>query len=97
MSYKIEYEKKVVKFLKKLAKSTPKDFFKIDTFLNEILTNCENPCTLPNAKHLQGFNDNRYRWRLGDYRIIGIIKNDTFQLIQVIKISKRDENTYKGL
>ncbi|EOA2864014.1 MULTISPECIES: type II toxin-antitoxin system RelE family toxin [Campylobacter] len=97
MSCKIEYEKRVVKFLKKLAKSAPKEFFKIDTFLNEILPNCENPCILPNAKYLQGFNDNRYRWRLGDYRIIGIVKNDTFHFIQVIKISKRDENTYKGL
>ncbi|MCR2112412.1 hypothetical protein [Campylobacter upsaliensis] len=39
MSCKIEYEKRVVKFLKKLAKSAPKEFFKIDTFLNEILPN----------------------------------------------------------
>lgn len=97
MSCKVEYEKRVVKFLKKLAKSAPKEFFKINIFLNEILPTCENPCILPNAKHLQGFNDNRYRWRLGDYRIIGIVKNDTFHLIQVIKISKRDDSTYKGL
>lgn len=97
MSYKVEYEKRVVKFLKKLAKSAPRDFFKIDTFINENLITCENPCTLSNARYLQGFNDNRYRWRLGDYRIIGIIKNDAFQVIQIIKIAKRDENTYKGL
>lgn len=97
MSFKIEYERKVVKFLEKLAKSSPREFLKIDTFLNESLANCENPCTLPNARRLQGFNDSRYRWRLGDYRIIGIVTNHGFQLIQVIKISKRDENTYKGL
>ncbi|STO97579.1 type II toxin-antitoxin system RelE/ParE family toxin [Helicobacter canis] len=97
MSYNIAYEKKVIKFLKKLAKSAPREFVKIDIFLNESLATCENPCTLPNAKHLQGFNDNRYRWRLGDYRIIGIVKNDTFQVIQIIKVAKRDENTYKGL
>lgn len=97
MSYKIEYEKKAVKFLKKLAKSAPREFFKIDTFLNESLTTCENPCTLPNAKHLQGFNDNRYRWRIGEYRIIGIVENGKTKIIKVIKIDKRDSTTYKGL
>lgn len=61
MSYKVEYEKRAIKFLKKLAKSAPKEFFKIDTFLNEILPTYENPCLLPNAKRLQGYNDNRYR------------------------------------
>lgn len=54
MSYNIAYEKKVIKFLKKLAKSAPREFLKIDIFLNESLATCENPCTLPNAKHLQG-------------------------------------------
>ena len=97
MSYKIEYEKKAVNFLKKLAKSAPREFFKIDTFLNESLTTCENPCTLPNAKHLQGFNDNRYRWRIGEYRIIGIVENGKTKIIKVIKIDKRDSTTYKGL
>ena len=97
MSYKIEYEKKAVKILKKLAKSAPREFFKIDTFLNESLTTCENPCTLPNAKHLQGFNDNRYRWRIGEYRIIGIVENGKTKIIKVIKIDKRDNTTYKGL
>lgn len=41
------------------------------------------------------YDDNRYRWRLGDYRIIGIVENNTFKLIQIIKIAKRDENTYR--
>lgn len=97
MRFKIEYEKRVVKFLKKLAKLAPKEFFKINTFLNELLPTCENPLILPNCKKLVGFSDNRYRWRLGNYRIIGIVKNDTFELIQIVKISKRDENTYKSL
>lgn len=97
MSFEIKYEKKCVKFLKKLVKSAPKEFFKIDSFLNEILAVDENPCKLINAKHLQGYTDNRYRWRLGEYRIIGIVENGETKIIQVIKISKRDENTYKGL
>lgn len=95
MSYEIKFKKQVDKFLLKLAKSTPKDFLKIDFFLKDELPNCENPCTLPNAKRLQGFKNNCYRWRLGDYRIIGIVENGETRIIQIIKIAKRDENTYK--
>lgn len=32
-------------------------------FLEKLKT-CQNPCGLLNAKHLQGFKDNRYRWEL---------------------------------
>lgn len=95
MSYKIVIDAKANFFLKKLSKTAPQDFDKIDYFLANILPNAENPLILPNCKKLVGFNDNRYRWRLGNYRIIGIVKNDTFLLIQIIKISKRNENTYK--
>ena len=55
MSYEVLYEKKVIKFLEKLAKSAPNEFFKIDIFLNKTLQNTENSYFLPNAKHLQGF------------------------------------------
>ncbi len=97
MNYKINIDTKANFFLKKLSKSAPKDFDKIDYFLTNILPNAENPCTLPNAKYLQGFKDNRYRWRLGNYRVIGIVENGETKIIQIIKIAKRDENTYKGL
>ena len=93
MSCKISIDKKPAKFLQKLAKSTPKAYIKIDEFLSNDLPSATNPCTLPNAKHLQGFSDNRYRWRLGDYRIIGIVENGAFYIIQIIKIAKRDEKT----
>lgn len=96
MSYKISISKKADKELKKIAKGNKETHLEIVTFIEEKLTT-ENPCILPNAKHLQGFNDNRYRWRLGEYRIIGIVENGEFKIIQIIKISKRDENTYKGL
>lgn len=91
MSYEIKFTKQIDKFLLKLAKSTPKKFLKIDTFLKDELPNCENPCTLPNAKHLQGFKDNRYRWRIGDYRIIGIVENGEIKVIEIIKIAHRQE------
>ncbi|MCD8204442.1 MAG: hypothetical protein LUC16_01250 [Coprobacillus sp.] len=95
MSYEIIIDKKAEKYLNNLTKGQPKEHFRLDTFIYETLAKAENPCMLPNAKHLQGFRDNRYRWRLGDYRIIGIVKNGEFKIIKIIKISKKDDNTYK--
>lgn len=97
MSYEIRLSKKADKFLTKLEKSSPHDFDKIDYFLKNTLVTTKNPCALPNSKHLKGFGNNLYRWRLGDYRIIGIVENDEFQIIEIVKITKRDEKTYKGL
>lgn len=97
MSYKIEIEREVDKFMTKLAKGQPKIHAKIDIFINEILANEESPCDLPNAKHLQDFKDNRWRWRLGNYRIIAKVINGELKIIKIIRVAKRDENTYKGL
>ncbi|ETD23500.1 type II toxin-antitoxin system RelE family toxin [Helicobacter macacae] len=97
MNNKISIDKKNTKFLQKLAKSAPKEYVKILNFLYGILSKSDNPCTLPNAKYLQGFDDNRYRWRVGEYRIIGIVKNGNFKIIEIIKIDKRGDTTYKGL
>ena len=96
MSYKILISKKADKELKKIAKANKEAHLDIVIFIENKLTT-ENPCTLPNAKHLQGFNDNRYRWRIGEYRIIGIVENGITKIIKIIKIAKKDENTYKGL
>ncbi len=97
MNYEIQLTKQVLKFLNKLEKSTPSEHSKIVIFLNEKLSTNQNPCMLSNAKYLQGFDDNRYRWRLGNYRIIGIVNNGEFKIIEIIKISKQDESTYKNL
>ena len=97
MSYKVKIKDKCVKYLKKLAESAPKDFILIDKFIHNKLEVDENPCRFSNATHLSGYNDNRYRWRIGNYRIIGIVNNGEFKVIEIIKIAKRDERTYKGL
>lgn len=96
MSYKIKFKKQVDKFLVKLAKSAPKEFLKIDTFLKDELPNCENPCALPSAKHLQGYSDNRWRWKIGDYRIIGIVQNGEFKIIEIVEIARRQSKTYSN-
>lgn len=89
MSSKVVIDKNPAKFLCKLAKSAPQAFIKIDDFLSKDLPNAKNPCTLPNAKRLVGFSDSRYRWRLGEYRIIGIVENGEFYIISNHKNSKK--------
>nr|WP_321431524.1 hypothetical protein [uncultured Campylobacter sp.] len=39
--------------------------------------------------------DNRWRWRVGQYRIIGVISNsDEIQIFYILEIDKKDDNTY---
>lgn len=95
MSYEIQYEDKVSKYLKKLSKTMPKIYAKISIFLDEELPNCENPCALQSAKRLKNFKDNRWRWRLGDWRIIGIVENGELKILKIIQIARRNEKTYK--
>lgn len=97
MSYKVEIEREADKFMAKLSKSQPKIHAKIDIFINEVLPKEENPCELKNAKHLTAFKDNKWRWRLGNYRIIANVINGSLKIIKIIRVAKRDENTYKGL
>ena len=90
MNYEIIIDAKPNSFLKKLAKTTPKDFDKIDNFLLR-LESIQEPLKLPNCTKLVAFSDNHYRWRLGNHRIIAIIAKNQ---IQIIHIAKRDEKTY---
>lgn len=90
MSYNITIDTKANLFLKKLAKTAPKDFEKIDNFLLR-LESIQEPLKLPNCTKLVAFSDNHYRWRLGNHRIIAIIAKNQ---IQIIHIAKRDEKTY---
>lgn len=97
MSCNITLDRRPKKFLEKLAMAALKEYLRISIFLESELPNCENPCLLRNAKYLQGFSDNRYRWKIGEYRIIGIVKAQEIFFIQVIKIAKRSDKTYKRL
>lgn len=89
----IRLRKSAQKELQKIFYGNPNSALKIEIFLTK-LQSIPNPTTLPNAKKLQGFS-NHYRWRIGDYRIIGIVENGEFKIIEIIKIAKRDDNTYK--
>lgn len=82
--YKIEYEKRIKKDLKRLDKS------KLIYIKNEIEKLALNPDVNPNVKKLQG-NNPYYRLRLNfDYRVI-FTKNDDILTLLVIKIGHRKE------
>lgn len=91
---KVFIETKAEKELERLYRANKKVAKKIQIFITERLPNIENPCLLPNAKKLQSY-DNCYRWRLGAYRVIGIVENNEFKIIKIIKIAHRQE-AYKA-
>ncbi len=82
-----------VRELEKISKGNAKQALMIRQFLGELAL-VKNPKNLPNGEKMQGYDDNRYRWRVGSYRVIGLVK-DKELLIQIIKISSR-EGAYKG-
>ena len=90
--YNIILTKSVNKSIERLETSNPQIAKRITVFLKEVLSKIENPKNLKNATKLKGY-DNKYRWRIGDYRIIGIIKDDILT-IEIIKISTR-QGAYK--
>jgi mRNA-degrading endonuclease RelE of RelBE toxin-antitoxin system len=80
------------KQLAKINKADYKSAQKIKIFLRA-LAQTKQPKSLPNGEKMKGYDD-RYRWRVGNYRVIGIVK-DKELLIEIIKISTR-EGAYKG-
>ena len=82
-----------VKELEKIAKANAKFASAIRRFLVE-LAQTKQPKSLPNGEKMKGYDDDRYRWRVGNYRVIGLVK-DKELIIEIIKISTR-EGAYKG-
>lgn len=89
--YKIELSKKADKDLCNLDIKDNQAFLRIIQFL-EKLKIAENPFALKNAKKMEGFS-NKWRWRVGNYRIIGL-KQDEILTIEIIQISPR-KDAYK--
>ena len=83
----------VEKQLAKINKADYKSAQKIKIFLRA-LAQTKQPKSLPNGEKMKGYDDDRYRWRVGNYRVIGIVK-DKELIIEIIKISTR-EGAYKG-
>lgn len=95
MSYNIKIKPSVEKwFFNEFSRVNPKQAKKITKFIEDNLATSENPCALPNARKLSGYNDNRWRWTLGNYRIIAKVINGEFKIIQIIEIARRNSTTY---
>ena len=83
MTYRVQVTKRAEKQIAKLGK---KDLLLVARAIDE-LERCENPCALPNAKKLQGVEDG-WRWRVGVYRILGIVDSDRL-IIELFKVGNR--------
>jgi mRNA interferase RelE/StbE len=83
-------------WLVKFADTADVDFAKLDKsiqkriikYLDERLTNCENPRLW--GKPLTGSHGEKWRYRVGDYRILCVIK-DKMITVEVVSIGHRKE------
>ena len=78
MKYRVEYTKTAVKQLKKMDK---KIAALILSYIEEKLVDCENPRLF--GKALQGNLDDKWRYRVGEYRILAKIEDDAVVIVIV--------------
>lgn len=78
MTYKVEFTKKALKELKKIDRSTAALIF---GWIRKNLENCENPRI--HGKALTADKSGLWRYRVGDYRIIAEIKDNTVTIFIV--------------
>ncbi len=83
--YQVYYSEKSLKQLKKMDRQIAK---LIIAYIRKNLTNCENPRNL--GKALQGNLSDKWRYRVGDYRILAKIEDEKI-LISIIEVAHRKE------
>ncbi len=85
MMYKVEYTPRALKDLKKLDKQTRA---LILGWIEKNLVDCENPRL--HGKSMTGNLKGKWRYRVGDYRILSVIEDDKI-LIMVLSVGHRSE------
>lgn len=85
MNYHLGYSKKFVKQLKKLDRFTQKN---IMMWLDKNIENTTDP--RKTGKALVGNHSGKWRYRIGDYRVICMIKDDEL-LVMTIEVGHRKE------
>ena len=85
MKYRVEYTKTAVKQLKKMDK---KIVSFILSYIEEKLVDCENPRLY--GKALQGDLNDKWRYRIGDYRILAKIEDNVI-VITIVEVGHRKE------
>ncbi|MDR0937051.1 MAG: type II toxin-antitoxin system RelE/ParE family toxin [Oscillospiraceae bacterium] len=87
MEYKVDYEKKARQQLKKLDPNTLK---MITSWVDENLVGCTNPRAF--GKALTANFSGKWRYRVGNYRLISDISDETLTIL-VVKVGHR-KNIY---
>lgn len=90
MGYRVELTKRAQKQLAALDRKT---LLLVAAFIDE-LDGCEDPRSFPNTKKLQGV-DEGWRWRVGTYRILGIV-DGTRLIVEVFRVGHR-RDVYRNL
>ncbi|PKM56433.1 MAG: type II toxin-antitoxin system mRNA interferase toxin, RelE/StbE family [Firmicutes bacterium HGW-Firmicutes-3] len=85
MKYRAEYTKTAVEQLKKMDKKIATFVL---SFIEEKLVDCENPRL--HGKALQGNLNNKWRYRVGEYRILAKIEDDVV-VIMIVAVGHRKE------
>jgi mRNA interferase RelE/StbE len=85
MKYRVEYTKAAVKQFKKMDRQIAA---LILSYIEKNLVDCENPRT--HGKALQGNLSDKWRYRIGDYRILAKIEDDTIVII-VVEVGHRKD------
>ncbi|HPQ45799.1 MAG TPA: type II toxin-antitoxin system RelE/ParE family toxin [Clostridia bacterium] len=85
MRYMVNYTKTAAKQLKKMDK---KIAALILAYIEEKLVNCENPRLY--GKALRGELNDKWRYRVGDYRILAMIQDDDL-VITAVEIGHRKD------
>lgn len=83
--YKVEYSQEARIQLKKLDRQIANTLL---NWIEERLVNCENPRLW--GKSLTGSHNEKWRYRVGDYRILCLIK-DNIVTIEMLSIGHRKE------
>ena len=85
MSYIVKYDKRALKSILKLDKKSQKQ---IKTYIKEIIEKLENPRS--QGKALQGKYKGKWRYRVGNYRILATIIDEKIT-IYIFDIGHRKE------
>lgn len=85
MKFDVQYSKQAAKQIKKLDSYTRTMIFH---WIDKNLVNTDNP--FQHGKELKGKYKGKWRYRVGDYRIISLIQNDIF-VILVVEVGHRRE------
>ena len=85
MKYRVEYTNAAVKQFKKMDRQIAA---LILSYIEKNLVDCENPRM--HGKALQGNLSDKWRYRVGDYRILAKIEDDTVVII-VVEVGHRKD------